>query len=391
MATYDAIMIGGGVMACATAYHLLKSDPTIRVAIIEKDPTYEKSSTVLSDGNHRIQFNIKENIQISQYGLEMLAQFPEAMAVGDTKPYVGFRQQGNLFLARDDEDVAFTQEGMKLQQSLGCDVEWLTADDIHTRYDFIDQTTIAGGAYGAHDGTMDPQAVLLGYKNKAVDLGADYIVGKVVDVLSEGNQVTGVQLADGTTHHSPFVVNGAGAWGTEIARKVGIELPMQPVMRHVFHIETMLEPENTLPGLFFPSGLYLFHEHGKSFTCGKSLADDPIGFDFTFHRQIFTDHLWEDLVYYIPAMEQLKVAGGWAGLYAVNTFDGNAILGEQSTMKGFLLANGFSGHGFQQCHAVGRYLSEIILGTEFSLDLSIFSPERILNNTPVFEHPQKIV
>ena len=66
---YDVIMVGGGVMGCATAYYLLKKDPQLKVAIIEKDPSYEFNSSVLSDANIRIQFNIKENIQISQFGL----------------------------------------------------------------------------------------------------------------------------------------------------------------------------------------------------------------------------------------------------------------------------------------------------------------------------------
>ena len=67
--SYDTIIIGCGVMGCATAYYLLKYDPRLSVAILEMDPTYEKASTPLSDGNTRIQFNIKENIQMSQYGL----------------------------------------------------------------------------------------------------------------------------------------------------------------------------------------------------------------------------------------------------------------------------------------------------------------------------------
>ncbi|HXD10855.1 MAG TPA: hypothetical protein VN653_12395, partial [Anaerolineales bacterium] len=75
--TYDAILVGGGVMGCATACYLLKFDPQLNIAILEMDPTYEKASTPLSDGNTRIQFNIKENIQISQYGLEVLKTFPE--------------------------------------------------------------------------------------------------------------------------------------------------------------------------------------------------------------------------------------------------------------------------------------------------------------------------
>ena len=76
---------------------------------------------------------------------------------------------------------------------------------------------------------------------------------------------------------------------------------------------------------------------------------------------------------------------GWAGLYAVNTLDGNAIVGEWPELKGFYLANGFSGHGLQQAPAVGRYISELITGQPLSLDLGIFSPHRILDNKPLSE------
>ena len=89
--------------------------------------------------------------------------------------------------------------------------------------------------------------------------------------------------------------------------------------------------------------------------------------------------------------DRLRIERGWAGLYEVNTLDGNAILGEWPELKGLYLANGFSGHGFQQCHAVGRHLSELILGRQPSLDLARFGPGRILTNTPVFESRRKII
>ena len=54
-------------------------------------------------------------------------------------------------------------------------------------------------------------------------------------------------------------------------------------------------------------------------------------------------------------------------------------------MKGFFLANGFSGHGLQQAPAAGRYLAELILGLSVSLDLSIFRPGRILENKALSE------
>ena len=102
---YDAIMAGGGVMGCATAYYLMLADPTLKVAIIEMDSTYAKNSTVLSDANTRLQFNIKENIQMSQYALEKLATFGKDMEVDGVKPKVAFKQEGNLFLS-DFENAA---------------------------------------------------------------------------------------------------------------------------------------------------------------------------------------------------------------------------------------------------------------------------------------------
>jgi glycine/D-amino acid oxidase-like deaminating enzyme len=387
---YDVVMVGGGVMGCATAYYLLKLDPTLRVAIIEKDPDYTQNSTILSDGNLRVQFNIKENIQMSLYGLEVLARFGEEMAVGQQRPEVAFLQQGNLFMVGEaDREEAI--RGMELQNELGGEVTWLEIAEIQRRYPFIDGDLIVGGTLGALDGTMDPQAVLVGYRNKAVALGAQHIIGEVTAILVENEHVKGIRLGDGNELHSAFVINSSGAWGKHLAQTAGINIPVEPVMRHVFHLETRLSVDEKLPMLFFPSGLYLVHEHGNHFTCGKSLPTDPIGFDFTFQRQLFIDHIWEDLVTYAPEFEHLKVVGGWAGLYDVNTFDGNVLLGDFPQARGFLMVNGFSGHGFQQCHAVGRYLAEKILGREYSLDLSIFDAERLLHNSPVFEHPHKIV
>jgi len=77
---YDVILVGGGVMGCATAYHLLRFDNRLRVALIEMDPTYGRASTTLSDGNMRVQFNIKENIQMSLYGRSMMIDPTQASA-----------------------------------------------------------------------------------------------------------------------------------------------------------------------------------------------------------------------------------------------------------------------------------------------------------------------
>ena len=388
--TYDVILVGGGVMGCATATYLLKADKNLQVAIVEMDPTYARSSTTLSDGNHRIQFNLKENILMSLYGLEVLETFAEDMAVDGDQPDIAFRRQGNLYLV-DEGGRPEAEQGLALQQSLGCQVEWLAPAEVIQRYPLLDPVGCVGATFGASDGTMDPHAVLMAYKNKAVSLGARFIQAEVVGLLKDDNQVTGVRLASGEKLAAKYVVNCAGAWAAQLAETAGITLPVQPVKRQVFVVETEARPEGILPLILLPTGLYLIHEGKRHFMCGKSLPDDPIAFEFTWDQGIFEDKLWPELVEYIPSFDRLRVASGWAGLYAVNTLDGNAILGEWPELKGFYLANGFSGHGFQQCHAVGRYLTELILGHPPTLELSLFSPARILEDKPVFESQRRLI
>jgi len=389
--TYDVIIIGGGVMGCATSYYLLKYDPKLNIAILETDPTYEKASTPLSDGNTRIQFNIKENIQMSQCGLEVLVRFPEEMAVEDVRPDPAFRQQGNLFVL-DEASRAESHNGLLLQQSLGCEVHWLTPEEVQKRYPIYNLNDCVAGTFGPHDGTMSPLAILMGYKKKVVELGAKYIQAEATEVLKAGDQVIGVKLSSGEILNSNVVMNAAGAWASRIAKTAGVYLPINPTKRQVTVIDTNARPEKILPLLFLPSGLYCIHEGDGIFTVGKSCSTDYIGYDdFTWERKMFEEVVWPELVDYIPEFDRLKILRGWAGLYEVNTLDGNAILGEWPELKGFYLANGFSGHGFQQCHAVGRYIAELVLQRKPTLDLSIFSPQRILDNQPVFESRRKII
>lgn len=389
--TIDVLIVGGGIMGCATAYCLLKIDPRLHVAILEMDSTYAKASTTLSDGNTRIQFNIKENIQMSQYGLEVLARFADEMEVDGVRPDPAFRQQGNLFVL-DEASRAEAHEGMLLQQRLGCEVHWLTPEEVQKYYPIYNLKDCFAGTFGPHDGTMSPLAVLMGYKKKAISLGVKFIQAEVIEILKQGNQVTGVKLASGEILYSPVVMNAAGAWAPRIAKIVGVDLPISPTKRQVTVIETNYHSEKTLPELFLPSGLYLIHESEGLFMCGKSFPDDYVGYDnFRWERKKFEEEIWPELVEYIPSFDRLKILRGWAGLYEVNTLDRNAILGEWPGLKGFFLANGFSGHGFQQSHAVGRYIAELILGRSPALDLSIFTPKRILDNNPVFESQRKII
>ncbi|MGD9352149.1 MAG: FAD-dependent oxidoreductase, partial [Desulfobacterales bacterium] len=73
--TFDVVIVGGGIMGSAIAFNLLKLDNRIRVAVVERDPAYTRASTTLSLSNARIQFSLRENIEMSQYAFTVLEHF----------------------------------------------------------------------------------------------------------------------------------------------------------------------------------------------------------------------------------------------------------------------------------------------------------------------------
>ena len=383
--TYDVIIIGGGIMGSATAYYLLNSDNTLKVAVVEPDPTYARASTTLSMANVRIQFSLNQNVEISRYAIEMLESFEDTMAIDGEKPRIYYRREGNLFLV-DETGRQQAEAALAMQQRLGCRIQWWSPEDIRRHYRLYRPEGLAGGTFGADDGHFDAYAVLMAYKAKARSLGAVYITDEVEKLHRQHDRIAGVRTARGADLTCSCVVNCAGAWAARIAATADVNLPVVPVKRQIFALDTAVKPQGPLPLTVLPSGMYFRTETGGLILLGKSMTEDPVGYDFSWDDKRFMEILWPELAAFVPAFERLKLVRGWAGLYAVNTLDGNAILGEWPEVKGLYLANGFSGHGLQQAPAVGRYLSELILRLPIALDLSLFSPTRITENRPVSEN-----
>lgn len=384
---YDVIIVGGGIMGSTTAYYLTQKDPQLKVAVIERDLAYTRASTTLSMVNARIQFSLKKNVQISQFAFDVLENFEEEMTVNDNRPSIAYHREGNLFLYKEDA-VPDAKAAMAMQQELGCQVSWWTPDEVKQYYPLYAPERVeglVGATFGAQDGHFDAYAVLMAYKANARARGAAYIEDTVTELLAHNGQITGLKTASGEIYKSAVVINCAGAWCTELAETAGVSLPVEPTKRQCFCVDPAVKSDRPLPLTILPSGFYFRTETGGLILMGKSMAEDPVGYDFTWDQNRFMEIMWPELAEFVPAFERLKLIRGWAGLYAVNTLDGNAILGQWPELKGFYLANGFSGHGLQQGPAVGRYLSELITGATPTMDLSIFSPQRILESKPLAE------
>ncbi|MFQ5604640.1 MAG: NAD(P)/FAD-dependent oxidoreductase [bacterium] len=375
----DVVIIGGGVIGSSIAYFLAaQKEFDGKVLVIEKDPTYARSSTSLSVGGIRQQFSISENIQMSKFGAEFFRAVPEVLAVGDDLPNISFNEAGYLFLATE-KGLADLKQNYELQKRHQVEVLFLEADALKNRFPWLHTDDLAGGTLGLKgEGWIDPYSLLMAFKKKALALGVIYQKEEVVGLERKGNHVESVGLKNSGKVACRWVVNAAGISAAAVAGMAGIpDLPVHPRKRCVFTFACR-QPIPGCPLVIDPSGVY-FRSEGNKFLCGVSppAEQDSDCHDFKVDTNLFYEVIWPTLAHRVPAFEALERQHSWAGHYAYNVFDQNAILGPHPVVTNFYFANGFSGHGLQQSPAVGRAISEMItFGAYKTLDLSKFAFDR---------------
>ncbi|MGF6753440.1 NAD(P)/FAD-dependent oxidoreductase [Paraburkholderia sp. GAS42] len=381
------VVVGGGVIGSSIAYFLRASDPTVDVTVIERDPTYARSSSALSAASIRQQFSTPLSIQMSLYGIEFLRSIGERLCIDGAKPSIDLHEGGYLFLATR-AGVGTLRENHALQQSLGANISLLDRDALQTRFPWLNTDDLAAGAYGeTGEGWFDGYGLVQALRKKAQALGARYVAAEVTAMRRDGKRVTEVVTSSGETYACDVVVNAAGAWSRKVAAMVGIDIPVFARRRSIFNVSSPAQLEHC-PLLIDPTGVY-FRPEGKSFICGTSpSADndpDDLPLDEVDHA-LFDDVIWPTLAHRVPQFEALRVQNCWSGYYEYNVFDQNAIIGYHPDVDNCIFANGFSGHGLQQGPATGRGISELILhGRYTSLDLSSLSFTRVLENRPIVE------
>jgi len=372
----DVVIIGGAVMGSSIAYNLLNDGFDGSVLVLERDLTYERSSTALSIGGIRQQFGTKVNIDIARYSVPFYERFDELMEVEGESPHADFRQRGYLFLGRK-EKWPIMKRLYEFQRSQGVEVRLLKPHEILDIIPHINLEGVVGATFGPRDGYVDPHGVLSGFAKKARFMGAKYVADEAVDVVAKSKRIEGVKTRKGEWIESPVVVNAAGPFAREVGMMAGVDIPVDPLRRMVYECTPPAEFDYEVPLTIDTTGLYFRTETGGKILTGKSTENEPVGANFTWERALFYDEIWPELAHRIPLLDRLRLQGGWAGLYAENRLDHNAIVGEHPEVKGFYLAVGFSGHGLQQAPAVGKAVSEAIrLGRYETIDVSCLGMDR---------------
>jgi len=372
----DVVIIGGGVIGLSIAYHLGQRKAGM-IVLLEKGQLGE-GSTSRCVGGIRTQFSTEINIRFSLESMKTFDRFEEEFGVNPE-----FKRIGYLFLATTDQDVKVFQQNLILQKKLGIAVEWLDSDEIRRRFPYLKMDDILGGTFSPRDGYAGPSEVLSGFVGGAKRTGVRIYEGvEAKEILVDKGKVTGVRINGGEIS-SPVVVNAGGPYASLVAERAGLHIPVKPLRRQVFVTAPFHLTDQTIPlTIDFHRGWY-FRQEVDGFLLSGPLDREP-SFNTNTNYEAMVEAS-ENAIYRVPALEKAQIARGWAGLYEISP-DNHAILGKVPGLEGFILANGFSGHGFQHSPAVGKVISELILdGKATTIDISSLSIERFERGELILE------
>ncbi len=378
--TYDALIVGAGIMGCSTAFQLAQRG--LHVAVLEKG-NIGAGSTGRSSAVIRQHYSNELTARMALYSLRAFQDLQDRVGEG-----CGFTPTGFVALAsaRDREGL---QANVALQQKVGIETQLLTPEALREIMPGVETTDVAAAAYEPGSGYADPHLTVNAYANAARRLGAKIFLGaNVVGVRFAGDKVIGVETAN-ERFDAPLVVNCAGPWGAHVAAMSDVVVPINACRSQValFGHPSHHEASHVVVGDFI-LGTYFRPETGNLTLAGlidPTEADavvDPDDYN-ELHDNEYLLEVGERLIRRYPAMGRSHAAGGYAALYAI-TPDWHPIVDELIPGSGFHICAGFSGHGFKLGPAVGVMVADMLTGESApEFDPHPFRLGRYAENDPV--------
>ena len=395
---YDVVIVGGAMHGAAAAW-FLATEPGFegRILVVERDPSYARAATSLTNSCIRQQFSQPVNIACSRFAAECIRDFRDfaGRRSGETDaPEVTLREHGYLYLAGTQAQERGLRDAHAVQRECGAATRLMAPDEIAAEWPFLALGDVRLGSHNpVGEGWFDGAAMFDWWRRSARRLGVESLADEVVGLSlgAAGGRVEAVRLASGRSVACGALVIAAGTGSPRVAAMAGIALPIEPRRRfsYVFTAERPLPC--ALPLTIDPSGVHVRSEGPpgtNTYLAGCPPADDAAVHpdDFEDEPDLWMDRVWPALAARVPLFEAIRLRTSWVGHYDYNTLDQNAVVGAHDAVENLVFACGFSGHGLQQAPAVGRGVAELIAhGAYRSLDLAPFGWHRVGANRPLVE------
>ena len=361
--TADVIIVGGGIIGCATAYYLAKSG--VRdILVLEASPYIGNGGSSRNGGGVRQSGRDPRELPLAMWGIQNLwPGLSEELGV-DTE----YSQKGNLRLGKTPAHLKILQGLTDRAVACGLEVRMIDGQEVRSINPFLTDEVI-GASWCPTDGHANPLTTTLGFYKKARELGVHFVTGIPVTGLKKvKGRLRKVVTPEGVFEGEKVLV-AAGYESRAILDTVDIDVPM--VKSKVEALVTEAEPpmfkqmlgtaEADFYGHQTKHGSFVFGGHTGLEACEKDNGT-PIS---TSQGAPCT---CRGIMKYFPALSQAKIVRSWAG-WLDDCIDGVPVMSPVEEVPGLFIACAFTGHGFGIGPAAGYSLAKMILGEETPVDL----------------------
>lgn len=377
MQSYDAIVIGAGVIGSSVAYHLARLGAG-RVLVLDRSQIGSGTSTQ-SSGILRTHYSVIENVELARRSWSVFNDF--AGYLGDEEASAGLVKCGYLICAPDGPKLDPLRASLAGQTAMGVEMRLLdqaAARELLPIAQFDDAALIG---YEPEAGFADAYLVATGFARAARRQGVKIMEGVNVDrLLMEGGRVVGVETNQGT-FHSNTVISTQNIWASEIEKWTGVPTPVKAERHAVLALEGPEAYSFKMPvfkDLGSPGMLYCRSYGGNQMLVSEGTVGETLAAPDNEQGDISMDYVVEvgaQVAERFPSFGEAGLASSWTGVYDV-TPDWNPVLGRLPDVPGLVVGYGFSGHGFKLSPGVGLVLAQEALGLPTDVPLTPYAHER---------------
>jgi sarcosine oxidase subunit beta len=334
------VVAGAGAIGASIAFHLALAGADDVVLADIGDVA--GGATGRAMGGVRQQFTTDAEVRLARASARFFGELGAPL----------FEPVGYLFLATTEEGLRELEERRRVQQALGVPVE---PADV-AEWPAIRADDVLGASICREDGIADPAGVTRELATRAAARG--------VEVL---------RRTDALELETDTLVLATGAWSAPLAAKLGVTLPVRPLVRQLVDVGPVDGLPAGLPMTIESESTFHFRRVGGD-TLRLAMTEPDLRWDGPAEvREDLVETWRKRLALRYPSAAGAPVRRAWAGFYDM-TPDAHPVIGPVA--DGLYAACGFSGHGFMQAPAVGAAVAAELLGESPPFDLSHYRLER---------------
>lgn len=359
----DVIIVGGGVIGCATAYYLAKAGSS--VIVLEGSDHIGNGGSSRNGGGVRQSGRDPRELPLAIYGIRNL--WPTLSEELDVD--CEYHQDGNLRLGKNETHAQILTNLADKARACGLDVRMIDGDEVRQINPYLShEVTVA--SWCPTDGHANPLTTTLGFYKMARRLGVRFITGEKAVRLKKIRGRLRQVITENNIYEGDQVLLAAGLHSRALAGTVGIDIPMASSLLEALVTEAQPHMFDQMLGTAEADFYGHQTKHG-SFVFGGSFGLEPFNKDngTPVTSSKTAPCICRGIMKYFPDLADAKIVRTWAG-WSDKSADGVPVLGAVEEVPGLVLACAFTGHGFGISPAVGEQLAKLMLTGKTDVDLT---------------------